>query len=79
MRPAEVVTELGKGLQKQRLKINMMQAELAQRTIVSLSTISSLENGKNTTFEIVIKVLFASSFEIRQTKASRCGPIVAIS
>ena len=59
MRPHEVVTELGKRLQKQRLQQNLTQAALAKKLGVSVPTISNLENGKNTTLETFISVVFA--------------------
>lgn len=59
MRPHEVVTELGKRLQNQRLRQNLTQAALAKKLGVSVPTISNLENGKNTTLETLISVVFA--------------------
>jgi len=59
MRPHEVVTELGKRLQNQRLRQNLTQAALAKKLGVSVPTISNLENGKNTTLETFISVVFA--------------------
>lgn len=59
MRPHEVVAELGKRLQKQRLQQNLTQAALAKKLGVSVPTISNLENGKNTTLETFISVVFA--------------------
>lgn len=63
MRPQEVVAELGARLQEQRLKQNLTQAELAQRLGVSVPTISNLENGKNTSLETFIKLVFALGLE----------------
>lgn len=59
MRPYEVVAELGKRLQKQRLQQNLTQAALAKKLGVSVPTISNLENGKNTSLETFISVVFA--------------------
>lgn len=59
MRPHEVVAELGTRLQKQRLQQNLTQAALAKKLGVSVPTISNLENGKNTTLETFISVVFA--------------------
>lgn len=59
MRPHEVVTELGKRLQNQRLRQNLTQAALAKKLGVSVPTISNLENGKNTTIDNFISVVFA--------------------
>lgn len=59
MRPHEVVAELGKRLQEQRLQQNLTQAALAKKLGVSVPTISNLENGKNTTLETFISVVFA--------------------
>lgn len=59
MRPHEVVTELGKRLQNQRVRQNLTQAALAKKLGVSVPTISNLENGKNTTIDNFIAVVFA--------------------
>ena len=59
MRPSEVVHELGTRLQQQRLRQNLTQAELAQRVGISVPTVSNLENGKNTSLETFIAVVFA--------------------
>ena len=59
MRPHEVVTELGRRLQNQRLRQNLTQAALAKKLGVSVPTISNLENGKNTTIDNFISVIFA--------------------
>lgn len=59
LRPDEVVLELGSRLQQHRLKQNLTQADLAKRLGVSVPTLSGLENGKNTSLETFIKVVFA--------------------
>ena len=59
MRPNEVMIELGSRLQQHRLKQNISQADLAKRLGVSVPTISNLENGKNTSFETFVNVVFA--------------------
>ncbi len=59
MRPNEVMVELGSRLQQHRLKQNISQADLARRLGVSIPTISNLENGKNTSLETFIGVVFA--------------------
>lgn len=59
MRPPEVVLELGARLQQHRLQLNLTQAELAQRVGISVPTVSNLENGKNTSLETFISVVFA--------------------
>ena len=59
MRPTEVVLELGARLQQHRLRQNLTQAELAQRVGISVPTVSNLENGKNTSLETFIAVVFA--------------------
>lgn len=59
MRPSEVVHELGTRLQQQRLRQNLTQAELAQRVGISVPTVSNLENGKNTSLETFVAVVFA--------------------
>ena len=59
MRPNEVMIELGSRLQQHRLKQNTSQADLAKRLGVSVPTISNLENGKNTSFETFVNVVFA--------------------
>lgn len=59
MRPHEVVAELGGRLREQRLQQNLTQAKLASRLGVSVPTISNLENGKNTSLETFISVIFA--------------------
>ncbi len=59
LRPDEVVLELGSRLQQHRLKQNLTQADLAKRLVYLFPTLSGLENGKNTSLETFIKVVFA--------------------
>ncbi|MCK9238112.1 MAG: helix-turn-helix transcriptional regulator [Thiopseudomonas sp.] len=46
-------------LQQHRLQKNLTQAELARRVGISVPTVSNLENGKNTSLETFIAVVFA--------------------
>lgn len=59
LRPFEVAEQLGKRLQHHRLRQNISQAALAERIGVSVPTISNLENGKNSTLETFLNVVFA--------------------
>jgi len=59
MRPNEVAVELGKRLKSHRLRKNLTQSDLAKKLELSVPTISSLENGKNTSLDTFIKVVFA--------------------
>ncbi|MCC8112618.1 MAG: helix-turn-helix transcriptional regulator [Bacteroidales bacterium] len=55
----DILSRIGKHLQKSRLKQDMPQQELARRAGVSLSTISRLEDGKSVSFEKLVRILRA--------------------
>jgi transcriptional regulator with XRE-family HTH domain len=53
----QILTELGKCIQRKRLNLNMKQSELAERCGIGLSTMNSLEKGRNTSLDTFIAVL----------------------
>jgi len=53
----QILTELGKCIQRKRLNLGLQQSELAERCGISLSTVHGLENGRNATLETFIAVL----------------------
>lgn len=50
-KPEEVVTSLCERLRKERLYLEMTQADVATRAGVSVNTVSNLEAGRNVSFE----------------------------
>jgi len=48
---------LGEQIRRLRLRKNMTQQELAQRSQISLSTLANLESGKGSTLKTLIAVL----------------------
>ena len=59
VKPEEVVTLLGERLRKQRLFLEMSQAEVASRSGVGVNTVSNLEAGRNVSVENLVRVAMA--------------------
>ncbi|MEQ1324911.1 helix-turn-helix domain-containing protein [Acinetobacter soli] len=59
IKPEEVVTLLGERLRKQRLFLEMSQAEVASRSGVGVNTVSNLEAGRNVSVENLVRVAMA--------------------
>lgn len=55
-KPEEVVTLLCERLRKERLYLEMTQADVATRAGISANTVSNLEAGRNVSFENLIRV-----------------------
>jgi transcriptional regulator with XRE-family HTH domain len=55
-KPEEVVTSLCERLRKERLYLEMTQADVATRAGVSVNTVSNLEAGRNVSFENLVRV-----------------------
>ncbi|MFH3976364.1 helix-turn-helix domain-containing protein, partial [Acinetobacter pittii] len=55
-KPEEVVTLLGERLRKQRLFLEMSQAEVAARAGVGVNTVSNLEAGRNVSVENLVRI-----------------------
>lgn len=55
-KPAELVQQLCDRLRRERLVQQMTQAEVAARAGVGVNTLSNLENGRNVSFETVVRV-----------------------
>lgn len=55
-KPAELVQQLCDRLRRERLVQQMTQAEVAARAGVGVNTLSNLENGRNVTFETIVRV-----------------------
>ena len=53
----QILVELGAYIRRKRLNLNMKQIELAERCGIGISTINSLERGKNTSLDTFIAVL----------------------
>jgi len=56
IKPEEVVTLLGERLRKQRLFLEMSQAEVASRSGVGVNTVSNLEAGRNVSVENLVRI-----------------------
>jgi len=54
---AAITSELGKRIKATRVKRNLSQAEVAERSGISAFTISQMENGKNTSLATLIAVM----------------------
>ena len=54
-----ILAEIGKRLKSKRLRKNLSQQELAERTGLSRNTISDMENGGSTTLQNFIRILRA--------------------
>jgi transcriptional regulator with XRE-family HTH domain len=52
-----ILIEIGKRLAKQRLEMNLTQAELAHKAGVSKSTLERIESGKSTQLTNFIRIL----------------------
>ena len=55
-KPEEIVTLLCERLRKERLHLEMTQADVATRAGVSVNTVSNLEAGRNVSFENLVRV-----------------------
>ena len=55
-KPEEVVTLLCERLRKERLYLEMTQADVATRAGISVNTVSNLEAGRNVSFENLVRV-----------------------
>ena len=55
-KPEEIVTLLCERLRKERLYLEMTQADVATRAGVSVNTVSNLEAGRNVSFENLVRV-----------------------
>lgn len=56
IKPEEIVTLLGERLRKQRLFLEMSQAEVASRSGVGVNTVSNLEAGRNVSVENLVRI-----------------------
>lgn len=56
VKPEEVVTLLGERLRKQRLFLEISQAEVASRSGVGVNTVSNLEAGRNVSVENLVRI-----------------------
>ena len=54
--PKEIVDLLCQRLRKERLYLEMTQAEVATRAGISKNTVSNLETGKNVSFENLVRI-----------------------
>ena len=54
--PAEIVKLLCKRLRKERLSLQMTQADVAARAGIAAATVSNLEAGRSVAFESVVRV-----------------------
>jgi len=59
IRPDELLQMLGERLRKERLAQHITQADLAARAGVGVNTLSNLEAGRNTAFDVVVRVAMA--------------------
>ena len=55
-KPEEIVTLLCARLRKERLYLEMTQADVATRAGISVNTVSNLEAGRNVSFENLVRV-----------------------
>ena len=55
-KPEEVVTLLCERLRKERLYLEMTQADVAARAGIGVNTVSNLEAGRNVSFENLVRV-----------------------
>jgi transcriptional regulator with XRE-family HTH domain len=56
IKPEEIVILLGERLRKQRLFLEMSQAEVAARSGVGVNTVSNLEAGRNVSVENLVRI-----------------------
>ena len=59
MTPYEVMEKLVENIEKQRIRKNMTQADLYKKAGLSASCYGKFIKNKNTSFENVLKLLFA--------------------
>ena len=57
----EIIKELAQRIQRQRINMQLTQAQLAEKAGVSLKTIANLEKGMDVKFSIFMKVLRAEN------------------
>ncbi|MHA3058984.1 helix-turn-helix domain-containing protein [Acinetobacter sp. ANC 5584] len=57
IKPEEIVTLIGERLRKQRLFLEMSQAEVAARSGVGVNTVSNLEAGRNVSVENLVRIV----------------------
>ena len=55
-KPEEVVALLCERLRKERLYLEMTQADVAARAGIGVNTVSNLEAGRNVSFENLVRV-----------------------
>lgn len=55
-KPEEIVSLLCERLRKERLFLEMTQADIAARAGVSVNTVSNLEAGRNVSFENLVRI-----------------------
>lgn len=55
-KPKEVVALLCERLRKERLYLEMTQADVAARAGIGVTTVSNLEAGRNVSFENLVRV-----------------------
>ncbi len=55
-KPKEVVALLCERLRKERLYLEMTQADVAARASIGVTTVSNLEAGRNVSFENLVRV-----------------------
>lgn len=55
-KPSEIVKRLCERLRKERLALQMTQADVAVRAGISINTVSNLEAGRSVGFENVVRV-----------------------
>lgn len=55
-KPSEIVKRLCERLRKERLALQMTQADVAARAGIGINTVSNLEAGRNVGFENVVRV-----------------------
>lgn len=54
--PDEIIKKLGSRLRTERLALGMSQADVASRAGVGGNTVSSMEAGRNVSFESLVRV-----------------------
>ena len=60
-KPEEVVTSLCERLRKERLYLEMTQADVAARAGIGVNTVSNLEAGRNVSFENLVRINYQLS------------------
>lgn len=52
-----ILSELGSRIKQYRISLNITQSELAQKCGLSLKTVARIENGNDTNFSNIIKII----------------------